>query len=166
MHRRALSAAAALAACVATGGAAQPLDRDSRVLVERIVAGFRMQSIMESDGGRLVRMRRSGRGYAFEYSLEFWRGNGGVVIGARLRRGACRSGDADAIQPTDDAMAPAALDSRLGEYLRECPLTRMREAELRRSVSAAWPAFSALAQTALAATIAENRAIENYGKQD
>jgi hypothetical protein len=30
-----------------------------------------MESIAESDGGRLVRMRRKGIGYSFEYSLEY-----------------------------------------------------------------------------------------------
>ena len=63
-------------------------------------------------------------------------------------------------------MARTTLDFRIGEYLRECPLPRVREAELRRSLHAAWQAFSALAEKALAATQAENKAIADYGKQE
>jgi hypothetical protein len=130
------------------------------------VAGVHIESIAESDGGYLVRMRRAGAGYRLDYSLEFWRGNGGVVVGATFRRGKCRSGDADVIQPTAESMARATLDFRIGEYLRECPLTRAREAELRRSLGLAWPSFSAFAEKALAATAAENQAIADYGKED
>ena len=145
-------------------GAAAPADPDSRIVSSASVAGFRIAAIAESDGGRLIEMKRKGQGYRLEYYLEFWRGNGGVVVGATFRRGDCRSGDAGAIQPTDDAMTRNNLENHLGEYLRECPLSPAREAELRRRLDAAWPAFSALAEQALAATVAENVAIENYGK--
>lgn len=147
-------------------GVAGPSDRDSRVTGNAIVAGVRVESVAESDGGRLVRMRREGRDYSLEYSLEFWRGNGGVVVGATFRSGKCRSGDASGIQPTDEAMARATLDLRLGDYLRECPLAPARERRLRRSLDAAWPSFSALARQALSETVAENQAIADYGKQD
>lgn len=130
------------------------------------IASARVEAIAESDGGRLVRIRRKGSGYRFEYYLEFWRGNGGVVIGATFRSGECRSGEADAIVPYEDGMARAMLDFRLGDYLRECPLPPVREAELRRSLAKAWPAFSALAERALADTRAENVAIEKYGSGD
>jgi len=145
--------------------AAKPFDPDSRIVRSQTVAGVRIESIAESDGGLLVRMRRKGPGYSFEYSLEYWRGNGGVVTGSTFRRGICRSGDAGGIQPTEDAMARTALDVRLGEYLRECPLAPARERALRRSLEAAWPEFSRLARQALAATIAENQAIADYGKE-
>ena len=144
----------------------QRLDPDSRFVSSKSVAGVRVESIAESDGGLLVRMRRKGRGHSFEYSLEYWRGNGGVVVGATFRRGECRSGDADIIQPAEDAMARATLDFRLSEYLRECPLAPPRERELRQSLAAAWPAFSRLAEAAWAATNAENQAIADYGKEE
>lgn len=147
-----------------TASEAQPLDPDSRIVSSRIVEGVRIERIAESDGGRLVRMRREGRDYSLEYLLEFWRGNGGVVVGATFRSGKCRSGDASGIQPTDKAMARATLDLRLGDYLRECPLAPARERRLRRSLDAAWPAFSALARQALDEMTAENQAIEDYGK--
>jgi hypothetical protein len=88
------------------------------------------------------------------------------VIGATFRGGKCRSGDSGAIQPTGQAMARETLDVRLGEYLRLCPLVRGREADLRHGLDRAWPAFLALAEAALAATIAENQAIGKYGNQD
>jgi len=146
--------------------AAGPLDPDSRIVSSTTVEGVVVDRVAESDGGRLVRMRRGGHGYRFEYLLEYWRGNGGVVVGATFRRGDCRSGDAGVILPTGEAMARATLDFRIGEYLRECPLSPAREGALRRSLDAAWPAFSALARQALAETDAENRAIADYGKQD
>jgi hypothetical protein len=89
-----------------------------------------------------------------------------VVVGATFRRGDCRSGDASVIQPTGDATARATLDFRIAEYLRECPLSPAREAELRRGLDGAWPAFSALAEQALAETEAENQAIADYGRED
>jgi hypothetical protein len=150
----------------ANSAAAAPADPDSRLLARRTVASARVEAIAESDGGRLVRIRRKGVGYAFEYHLEFWRGNGGVVLGATFRHGKCRSGDADLIQPTKDAMAKAMLDFRIGEYLRECPLAAAREAELRRSLDAAWPEFSKLAEEARAATEAESQSIADYGREE
>jgi hypothetical protein len=164
MKARLFGALAASFLLGAGGADSAPRDPDSRLISRRTMDGMRVEAIAESDGGQLVRMRRTGGGYSFEYSLEFWRGNGGVVTGATFRSGKCRSGDASAIQPTGNAMARTTLDFRLGEYLRECPLTRVREAELRRSIDAAWPAFSAMAETALAETVAENEAIADYGK--
>jgi len=145
--------------------AAAPRDPDSRLIARRTIASAQIEAIAESDGGRLVRIRRKGIGYGFEYSLEYWRGNGGVVVGATFRSGKCRSGDSGAIQPTGEAMARDALFLRLDGYLRECPLPPAREGELRRSLDAAWPAFSALAERALAETRAENAAIADYGKE-
>ena len=160
-----VAAAAALTPILATG-TADARDRDSRLISRRTIASVKVEAIAESDGGRLVRLRRKGAGYAFEYYLEFWRGNGGVVTGATFRRGKCRSGDAGAIEPTENAMSKRGLDDSLDDYLRECPLGREREAELKRSLDAAWPVFSALAERALAETEAENLAIENYGKEE
>lgn len=162
MLRLTLTAAMLLAA--ASAGAATP-DADSRLVSRRTIDGTRVEAIAESDGGRLVRMVRGGRGYRFEYLLEYWRGNGGVVVGATFRRGECRSGDASVIQPTEDAMARSTLDFRIGEYLRECPLGPAAERALRKSLDAAWPAFSAMANEARAATEAENQAIADYGKE-
>lgn len=163
---RTLTAALAIAASFsAAASPAAARDSDSRPLSRRTIASVTIEAIAESDGGRLVRMRRKGARYAFEYHLEYWRGNGGVVVGAAFRSGKCRSGEADAIVPYEQGMARAMLDSRLGDYLRECPLPPARQAELRRSLDAAWPAFLALAEDARAAIDAENQAIADYGKE-
>ena len=136
-------------------------------IVERraTIAGVRIEEVDQEDGGTLVRLARRGQGYRFEYHLEFWRGNGGVVVGASFRRGDCRSGDSSTIQPTDEAMTRANLDRRLADYLRECPLGRSGEAALSRQLDAAWPTFSAWANAALAAVEAENQAIADYGRE-
>src|SRR5688572_23816168 len=128
------------------------------------VAGWRIASGGTGDGGRFVRLSRNGRGYRLAHYLEFWRGNGGVAIAASFRRGACRSGDTDGIVPTVQALSRATFDIRLADYLRECPLPRGEAVALRRTLNAAWPHFLARARRALAATEAENRAIENYGR--
>ena len=139
-------------------------DPDERVERRRTIAGSLVEDVAESDGGTLVRLSRRGRGYSFEYYLEFWRGNGGVVVGASLARGECRSGEASSIRPTEEAMLRAALDARLADYLAECPLPPRREAALRRALDAAWPTFSLWSREALAAVEAENQAIADHGR--
>jgi hypothetical protein len=111
-----LIAAALVPAPIAQSAAALPPDPDSRIVARRVVAGVRVDMVAESDGGRLVRMRRSGPGYRFDYSLEYWRGNGGLVVGATFRRGKCRSGEADGIVPTDQANICA--NARSGEPVK------------------------------------------------
>lgn len=130
------------------------------------IAGWRLETGGSGDGGHVVRLVRRGRGYTYEHLLEFWRGNGGVVIADSFRRGRCRSGDASAIVPYDVGMGRETFDQRLADYLRECPLPPAEEALLRRTLDAAWPRFSALAAAALAAIEAENRAIVEHGRQD
>lgn len=153
----------ATAALLAVSLLATPAEgRDRRATV----AGWRMQLGGSGDGGHLVRLSRRGQGYSFEHFLEFWRGNGGVVMGSAFRRGACGSGDAGAIVPYDQGMSRATFDGRLADYLRECPLPLAQEAMLRRTLDVAWPRFAALAEEALAAIEAENEAIVNHGRQD
>ena len=137
----------------------------ARDRVERI-AGWRVASGGTGDGGRRVSLSRRGRGYDFEQYLEFWRGNGGVVIGASLRRGACRSGEASAIVPTDQGLSRAMFDDRLAGYLRECPLPPAEAEVFRRTLDVAWPRFIALAVRARAETEAENEAIARHGEAD
>lgn len=137
----------------------------ARDRIERI-AGWRVASGGTGDGGRFVSLSRRGPGYAFEHHLEFWRGNGGVVIGASFRRGACRSGDASAIVPTDQGLSRAMFDDRLAGYLRECPLPPAEADAFRRTLDVAWPRFIALADRARAETEAENEAIARHGEAD
>ena len=132
----------------------------------RTVGGVRIETRAEEDGGRLVRLSRRRDGYRFEYHLGFWRGNGGVYVGAAFRRGRCRSGDADMLAPLDVALARSRLDQWLGAYLRECPLSRAREDELRRALAAGWPLFDAWAREAAAVTEQEAEAILRYGADE
>lgn len=142
-------------------GAAAPANARMR---SETVAGWRIASGGSGDGGHLVRLSRHGRGYSFEHVLEYWRGNGGVVMGASLRRGACRSGDASAIVPHELGLSRETFDQRLADYLRECPLPRAEAATLRRTLNAAWPTFLARAHRARAAIDAENEAIVRHGE--
>lgn len=129
------------------------------------VAGWRIAHGGSGDGGHVVRLSRRGRGYSFEHYLEYWRGNGGVVMGAAFRRGACRSGDASAIVPHELGLSRETFDQRLADYLRECPLPRAEAAALRRTLNAAWPRFLGAARHARATIDAENEAIVRHGEQ-
>jgi len=129
------------------------------------VAGWRIRDVHESDGGHLVILSRRGAGWRFAYQLNFWRGNGGVYVGATFSAGACNSGDAEMLRPPEAALARASLEAWLADYLGECPLPAAEEARLRRTLDAAWPVFAARAAEAEAAIEAENRAIENYGRE-
>ena len=131
----------------------------------RTVAGWRIRDVSESDGGHLVILSRRAPGWRLDYQLNFWRGNGGVYVGATFQRGDCRSGDAEMLRPPEEALARASLDGWIADYLRECPLTPAQETDLRRTLDAAWPLFARRAEEATAAMEAENAAIANYGRE-
>lgn len=141
------------------------VEPDQRVTRNESVAGWRVRMIAENDGGQLVTLSRRASGWRFEYTLNFWRGNGGIYVGSTLRRGSCRSGDAEMLRPVEDALARASLDGWIADYLRECPLSAASEADLRRTLDAAWPLFARRAQEATAAMEAENEAIANHGRE-
>ena len=143
-------------------GLAAPADGRNR---SEAVAGWRIVSGGSGDGGHVAGLSRRGRGWRLEHNLEFWRGNGGVVISAEFRRGDCRSGDSSAIVPIEQGMSRAMFDDRLADYLRACPLRPAEEAELRRTLRLAWPRFAARAAEALAAMEAELEAIARQGEQ-
>lgn len=156
----ALRTALSIAAFAALGAvAAAPADARA---YHQTVAGWRITLEYES-GDRTVYLRRHRRGYRVDLTYEFWRGNGGVSTQGTFERGACRSGDTGAIVPFAQGMTRRFLDSRLTDYLRECPLPRAEALALRRSLNAAWPRFNAWIRRARAEMDAENRAITNYG---
>jgi hypothetical protein len=112
----------------------------------------------------MARLTRRARGYTYTHYIEYWRGNGGVVMEDHFRRGRCRSGDMSAIVPLHLGTSRSSFDQRLASYLRECPLPRAQATELHRSLARAWPHFLRQARRAEAAMVAELRAIENYGR--
>jgi hypothetical protein len=105
------------------------------------VAGWRITYGDSGDGGYSARLSRHGRGWSFEHYIEYWRGNGGVVISDEFRRGRCRSGNDGAIVRMALGTSRHALDQDLARYLRECPLPRAEAAALRASLARAWPVF-------------------------
>lgn len=141
--------------------AAQPASAQAGT---QTIAGWRITSGGSGDGGYMVRLSRRTRTWAYTHYLEYWRGNGGVVIQDEFRRGRCRSGDASAILPFELGTSRTSFDQRLASYLRECPLPRAEAAELRRSLARAWPHFLRHVRRQRAALDAELRAIENYGR--
>lgn len=143
--------------------AAEPASARDRV---EHIAGWRLSAGGTGDGGRRVGLSRRGRGYRFEHHLEFWRGNGGVVIEAGFRRGACATGDAPVIVSFEQGLGRETFELRLADYLSECPLPPADAAELRRTLDLAWPRFAELAERARAETDAENEAIARHGEPD
>ena len=127
------------------------------------VAGWHISSGGSGDGGHEVRLTRRGRGWSYDHQLEYWHGNGGVVMGDEFRRGRCRSGDASAIVPVELGTSRETFDQRLADYLRECPLPRAEAAALRRSLDRAWPVFLRHARRARAAMAADSAAIARHG---
>lgn len=162
MHRPLLRRLALAVAALASGGpiAAEP-GFDRRVTID----GVHIERVGEGDGGTLVRLTRRGPGYAFEFHLDFWRGNGGVIVGAEFGNGDCSSGDADMLVSPELALSREGLHAWLSDYLRECPLPPRREEALRRALDSAWPTFSAWANEAWAVVEAENQAIADYGRE-
>lgn len=124
------------------------------------VAGWRITSGGSGDGGYMARLSRRTRAYTFTHYVEYWRGNGGVVMADEFRRGSCRSGDNSAILPIHLGSSRSSFDQRLASYLRECPLPRAEAAELRRSLARAWPHFLRHVRRQRAALDAELRWIE------
>ena len=129
------------------------------------VAGWRISSGGSGDGGHEVRLTRRGPGWSYDHQLEYWHGNGGVVMSDAFRRGRCRSGDASAIVPVELGISRDTFDQRLADYLRECPLPRGEAAALRRSLERAWPRFLVHARRAHAAMEADSAAIARHGAQ-
>ena len=129
------------------------------------VAGWRIWAGGSGDGGYAVRLTRRARGWSYSHYIEYWHGNGGVVMSDEFRRGSCRSGDMSGIVPLHLGTSRRSFDQRLASYLRECPLPRAQAAALRRSLARAWPHFQRQARRALAAMEAENEAIARYGAQ-
>lgn len=132
--------------------AAQPIQPRDRV---ETIAGWRISSGGSGDGGYVARLTRRARGWSYNHEIEYWRGNGGVVMADEFRRGSCRSGDESAIVPLDLGTSRRAFDRRLVSYLRECPLPRAEAAALRRSLARAWPHFLRHARRQRAAMDAE-----------
>lgn len=128
------------------------------------IAGWHITSGGSGDGGHEVRLTRRGPGYRYEHQLEYWHGNGGVVIADSFRRGRCRSGDASAIVPVALGTSRTTFDQRLADYLRECPLPRAEAAALRRSLARAWPHLLRHARRARAAMEADSAAIARHGE--
>ena len=147
--------------------AAQPLDPDSRIVSSETVAGVRVEF------DRRERRRAVGSDAAQGPRLQLrifarilarqWRSRDRLDVSAReMPKRRCGRDPAD--RGRDGAgyfRVPAS--ATICENARFAPA---RERALRRSLDAAWPAFSALAGKALAATIAENEAIDDYGKQE
>lgn len=96
----------------------------------RVVSGWTVRDRSEQDGGRLVIMAKSGRGWRLEHHFALWHGNGGVYVGATFRWHECVSGEVDALFPWDEPAMAKALTERTRSYMEECGLTDAEQRQL------------------------------------
>lgn len=160
---RALALALAVAALLLAGlASAQPSDPPGNR--RRTVSGWQVESIAEDDGGRVVRMTRSGAQYSLQYETWYWHGNARTYRRAAAMRGDCgqegEEGLDRAADPTGGEVR-AALASRLAwcETPRRVAETALRGFERAFALAGAWAA------QAEAATRAEAAAIADHGAQ-
>ena len=138
-------------------------DEDERELRRRTIGQWTVVDIAESDGGRLVQLRRRAGGVFLDYQANFWRGNGGVLLSAEVRIGECLSGDRPAPVSFQTDETTAQLRERFRLYFAECGLSPARQARLLRDLDRPHCLFRRWAAEAAAATINENAEIVAHG---
>jgi hypothetical protein len=93
------------------------------------VGGWLIEHVAEEDGGRMVRLVRTRKGYRLAYHVAFWRGNAGPLSGVSVeRRGRSCASESWRRDPagnvwraeTDLAAAAGAVRARLANALAEC----------------------------------------------
>lgn len=128
----------------------------------RMLAGWRIESVAEEDGGRLVRMRRVSAGYHLQFQAAFWRGNAGRIQATLVEYSDCTNGEEIG---RDARPGLAAIRSLLAGHLRDCGASPARIATALRGIEPAYRLASAWIDEAEAATAAEAEAIANYGRE-
>jgi len=152
------SAGALLLAALGAGAiaAAGPPSGDR----QRMVRGWLVEDVAESDGGRVVRMTRTSGPYRLEYHAAFWRGNDGTIQHLSAIGADCgRSEELD----RDPIYHVSEIRARFAAALAECAAPPRA---VRAALSGLDPAYAlarAWSWEANSATAAEAAAIANYG---
>src|SRR6185295_9728515 len=84
-------ACAAMAVILAASAPAAPPHRTGDR--HRVVAGWIVEDRAESDGGRLVELRRETGAIHLRYSAAFWHGNDGRIQAMLVERSDCTNGE-------------------------------------------------------------------------
>ena len=137
--------------------AAQP---DEQVTRHRAVAGWQVEEIAESDGGRLVRLTRSAQGARLQFTAVFWHGNDGRIQAWLVERSDCANGDEFG---RHEVPAAARLRALFAATLAECALPPRRIGAALAGLERAYALAARWADEAAAATAAEAEAIANHG---
>lgn len=151
---------ACLIAMLMTTAAAQPDEREVR---RRTIGGWSVVDVAESDGGQLVRLERRSAGLSLRYQRNYWRGNGGVFLGALAEIGDCSTGDREALVAHDHEEPLDAVQERFRTYFTECGVPQRRQAQLMRGLDRAYCLFRRWSADAAAAIVDENAQIMAYG---
>jgi hypothetical protein len=149
-----------IAALLLALAAAQP--GDERVIRQRPVAGWQIEDIAESDGGRLIRMHRRANGIRLQFHIAFWRGNAARMQGTLLERSDCTNGD-----EIDPGLRPQEryVRERFAAHLADCAASAGEARVALQGFAQAYALAARWADEAEAATDAENRAIADYGRE-
>jgi len=105
------------------------------------VAGWAVSERPEQDGGHLVELEKSRKGWMIEHHAALWRGNLGPFEGAVFKWKGCNSGEADYQFPWDHPLTLEALESRFGDYFDECKVPEAARARILSGLPKAWVVF-------------------------
>ena len=147
-------------ALAAPAGAMQ----EDRVLHGGRVTGWTLETLAESDGGFMARMRRRGRDFEVEFITFYWRGNSGPGRGASLRIAGCSAGGGGSIEAPPSLLSERSVRARLAMLFRQCEASPGREAALMAGFPAAFAQFLAFDRRAIAANEADIRRIMRGGR--
>jgi hypothetical protein len=157
--RLAFVLAAALAAGSGAILAAQP---DELVTRHRRVAGWQIEEVAASDGGRVVRMSRNAEGARLQFAAVFWHGNDGRIQTILVERSDCTNGEEIGRHVVPEARA---LRSLFTAALGSCAVPPRRIAAALAGIEPAYALAAGWADEAAAATAAEARGIADYGAE-
>ena len=150
----------AVLASLAAAGALLAAQPDERVTRQRTIAGWLVEEIAESDGGRLVRLSRRAEGARMQFTAVFWHGNDGRIQSVLVERSDCTNGEELGRHEVPEA---AALRAQFAALLADCAVPSRRRGAALAGLERAYALASAWADEAEAATAAEAAAIADYG---
>jgi hypothetical protein len=139
--------------------AAEPATGDR----QRMVRGWLVEDVAESDGGRVVRMTRTSGPYRLEYHAAFWRGNHGTIQHLSAMGANCGgSGELD----RHLVYHVREIRARFAAALAECAAPPRAVRAALRGLGPAYALARAWSWEAATATAAEAAAIANYGMDE
>ncbi|HST37729.1 MAG TPA: hypothetical protein VLK25_14015 [Allosphingosinicella sp.] len=152
----------ALLASLAAAGALSAAPPDPARTRSQRIAGWLVEALAESDGGRLVRLSRRAAGARLQFEAAFWRGNDGRIQAVLVERSDCTNGEEIG---RHDVLGAARLRALFAAALADCAVAPRRIEAALAGLEPAYALAAAWADEAAARTAAEARAIADYGRE-